>query len=220
MKPSRDSPRAAAQADRRGRRRPAGLGFAVTAAERGHAVTLYEAGAEIGGQFNIAKKVPGKEEFNETLRYFRRQIELRGVTLHLNTRDRRAAAATRIRRSGDRDRHRAAHAADRRCRARQGARLSRRAARRQGGRTQRCDRRRRRDRLRRRGISRASCGRRERRRGPLFAEWGVDPSYANAGGLRRAHPEPAARQIHLLQRKASKVGDEPARPPDGSTARR
>ncbi|NKE30586.1 NADPH-dependent 2,4-dienoyl-CoA reductase, partial [Mycobacterium tuberculosis] len=60
--------------------------FAVTAAERGHAVTLYEAGAEIGGQFNIARKVPGKEEFNETLRYFRRQIELRGVTLHLNTR--------------------------------------------------------------------------------------------------------------------------------------
>src|SRR6202008_2933018 len=52
---------------------PAGLSFAVTAAERGHDVTLFEADSEIGGQFNIAKKVPGKEEFYETLRYFRKQ---------------------------------------------------------------------------------------------------------------------------------------------------
>ena len=53
---------------------PAGLSCAVTAAERGHDVTLFEADTQIGGQFNIAKKVPGKEEFNETLRYFGRQI--------------------------------------------------------------------------------------------------------------------------------------------------
>lgn len=65
---------------------PAGLSFSITAAERGHDVALFEAGSEIGGQFNIAKKVPGKEEFYETLRYFRRQIDLHGVSLHLNTR--------------------------------------------------------------------------------------------------------------------------------------
>lgn len=64
---------------------PAGLAFAVTAAERGHHVTLFEAAAEIGGQFNIAKQVPGKEEFFETIRYFGRQIELRGIDLRLNT---------------------------------------------------------------------------------------------------------------------------------------
>jgi 2,4-dienoyl-CoA reductase (NADPH2) len=65
---------------------PAGLSFSITAAERGHEVALFEAGSEIGGQFNVAKKVPGKEEFYETLRYFRRQIDLHGVSLHLNTR--------------------------------------------------------------------------------------------------------------------------------------
>lgn len=65
---------------------PAGLSFAVTAAERGHKVTLFEASSQIGGQFNIARKIPGKEEFNETLRYFRRQLELKGVTVRLNTR--------------------------------------------------------------------------------------------------------------------------------------
>lgn len=65
---------------------PAGLAFATTAATRGHEVTLFEASGQIGGQFNIAKKVPGKEEFAETLRYFKRQIELTGVTLKLNTR--------------------------------------------------------------------------------------------------------------------------------------
>ena len=64
---------------------PAGLAFATTAAGRGHQVTLFDAAAEIGGQFNIAKQIPGKEEFYETLRYYRRQIELTGVKLELNT---------------------------------------------------------------------------------------------------------------------------------------
>ncbi|WP_020394161.1 FAD-dependent oxidoreductase [Thiolinea disciformis] len=64
---------------------PAGLAFAVNAAKRGHQVTLYDAGPEIGGQFNIAKRIPGKEEFNETLRYFRVQLEKTGVVLKLNT---------------------------------------------------------------------------------------------------------------------------------------
>ena len=65
---------------------PAGLAFATTAAKRGHAVTLFDAANEIGGQFNIAKRIPGKEEFYETLRYFGKQIELTGVSLKLNTR--------------------------------------------------------------------------------------------------------------------------------------
>ena len=62
---------------------PAGLAAAATAAERGHAVTLFDASSEIGGQFNMAKRVPGKEEFHETLRYFRRRLELAGVILEL-----------------------------------------------------------------------------------------------------------------------------------------
>lgn len=64
---------------------PAGLAFATEAAKRGHDVTLFDSSNEIGGQFNIAKQIPGKEEFFETLRYFKRQIELTGVTLKLNT---------------------------------------------------------------------------------------------------------------------------------------
>lgn len=64
---------------------PAGLAFAVSAAERGHEVTLFDAADEIGGQLNIAKRIPGKEEFEETLRYFRTQLELRGVEVRLGT---------------------------------------------------------------------------------------------------------------------------------------
>ncbi len=64
---------------------PAGLSFAVYAANRGHQVTVFEAAAQIGGQFNIAKTIPGKEEFYETLRYFKRQIELQPrIKLQLN----------------------------------------------------------------------------------------------------------------------------------------
>ncbi|WNC74180.1 NADPH-dependent 2,4-dienoyl-CoA reductase [Thalassotalea psychrophila] len=63
---------------------PAGLACAVTAAKRGHRVTLFEAGAEIGGHFNLAKKIPGKEEFYETLRYFKRQLSLSKVEIKLN----------------------------------------------------------------------------------------------------------------------------------------
>lgn len=65
---------------------PAGLAFATTAAERGHEVHLFEADAQIGGQFNMAKRIPGKEEFYETLRYYAKMIEKWGVHLHLNTR--------------------------------------------------------------------------------------------------------------------------------------
>jgi 2,4-dienoyl-CoA reductase (NADPH2) len=65
---------------------PAGLAAATTAAGRGHQVVLFDKSEVIGGQFNMAKRVPGKEEFVETLRYFERQIELTGVDLRLNTR--------------------------------------------------------------------------------------------------------------------------------------
>jgi 2,4-dienoyl-CoA reductase (NADPH2) len=65
---------------------PAGLSYAVTAAQRGHRVTLIEAAGEIGGQFNLARRIPGKEEFEETLRYYRRMIEVLGIDLRLNTR--------------------------------------------------------------------------------------------------------------------------------------
>lgn len=63
---------------------PAGLAAATTAARRGHEVTLIDKASEIGGQFNLARQIPGKQEFNETLRYFRRQIELTGVQLKLD----------------------------------------------------------------------------------------------------------------------------------------
>jgi len=65
---------------------PAGMAAAATAAERGHAVTLFDAAQEIGGQFNMAKRVPGKEEFHETLRYFRRRLALAEVRLELGRR--------------------------------------------------------------------------------------------------------------------------------------
>ncbi|WP_046727747.1 NADPH-dependent 2,4-dienoyl-CoA reductase [Streptomyces humi] len=64
---------------------PAGLACAVSAAERGHQVTLFDAAAEIGGQLNVARKVPGKQEFDETLRYFRHQLDAHGVEVRLDT---------------------------------------------------------------------------------------------------------------------------------------
>jgi 2,4-dienoyl-CoA reductase (NADPH2) len=64
---------------------PAGLTAATVAAERGHEVHLFDAASEIGGQLNMAKVIPGKEEFHEMLRYLRRRVETTGVQLHLNT---------------------------------------------------------------------------------------------------------------------------------------
>ncbi|MBA2946962.1 NADPH-dependent 2,4-dienoyl-CoA reductase [Streptomyces himalayensis] len=65
---------------------PAGLACSVSAAERGHQVTLFDAAHEIGGQLNVARRVPGKQEFDETLRYYRTQLEQHGVDVRLNTR--------------------------------------------------------------------------------------------------------------------------------------
>ena len=64
---------------------PAGLACATVAAERGHHVTLFDAASEIGGQFNVAKRIPGKEEFHETLRYFRYKLAETGVDVQLDT---------------------------------------------------------------------------------------------------------------------------------------
>jgi len=65
---------------------PAGLSAAVTAAERGHVVTLFEAATSIGGQFDLARRIPGKEEFNETIRYYTRMLDKHGVDVRLGTR--------------------------------------------------------------------------------------------------------------------------------------
>jgi 2,4-dienoyl-CoA reductase (NADPH2) len=72
---------------------PAGLSAAAVLAERGHAVELFEAGPELGGQFVMASRIPGKEEFRETLRYFRRRLEVLGVAVHLGVRARADALA-------------------------------------------------------------------------------------------------------------------------------
>ncbi len=75
---------------------PAGLASACAAAERGHRVVLFEAAEQIGGQFNLARRIPGKEEFSETLRYFQTRIDELGVELRLGTR----AEAERLRAEG------------------------------------------------------------------------------------------------------------------------
>ena len=75
---------------------PAGLSCAAVAGRRGHRVTLFESAGQIGGQFNMAKRIPGKEEFHETLRYYRRELELTGVSVrlgHAATADELAAGA-------------------------------------------------------------------------------------------------------------------------------
>ena len=64
---------------------PAGLAFSVYAARRGHQVELFDKISEIGGQFNVAKQIPGKEEFYETIRYFNKQLALLNVPVHLNS---------------------------------------------------------------------------------------------------------------------------------------
>ena len=65
---------------------PAGLAFATGAAQRGHQVTVYEAAAQLGGQFNLARVIPGKGDYAETIRYYARQLELLGVPVRLSHR--------------------------------------------------------------------------------------------------------------------------------------
>ena len=187
---------------------PAGLSFAVTAAQRGHEVVLFESADRIGGQFNIARKVPGKEEFNETLRYFRRQIELRGVQLRLNTR----VTADALKQDGFDDIVLATGIVPR-VPAIEGVDhpkvLSYLDVLRDG---------------REVGHSVAVVGAggigfdvsefllHEGESASVvpekfYAEWGVDTRYAEAGGIRAAQVDPPPRKVALLQRKEGKVGD-------------
>ncbi|GHB61626.1 NADPH-dependent 2,4-dienoyl-CoA reductase [Streptomyces xanthochromogenes] len=186
---------------------PAGLAFAVSAAGRGHAVTLFDAADRIGGQLNIAKRVPGKEEFDETLRYYRTQLELLGVQVELNT---QASAADLI--AGGWDEIVIATGVTPRTPEipgsdhpsvvtyldvlRDGAPVGERVAVVGAG-----------------GIGfdvaelltdggdAASLDAET-----YFRQWGVDTTYGGRGGLRAAERPKPPRQVHLLQRKSSKVG--------------
>ncbi|MGW2407729.1 FAD-dependent oxidoreductase [Streptomyces sp. NPDC001739] len=184
---------------------PAGLACAVSAAERGHQVTLFEAADEIGGQLNIAKRVPGKEEFEETLRYFREQLALRGVDVRLKT----AVTAADL---GAYDEVVVATGVTPRIPEiegighpsvvsyldvlRDGAEVGARVAVIGAG-----------------GIgfdvaeflTDAGDGA-SRDAETYFRGWGVDTGYGDRGGLRAPERPAPPRQVHLLQRKASKVG--------------
>lgn len=188
---------------------PAGLSFAVTAAQRGHAVVLFDAAADIGGQLNIAKQVPGKEEFYETLRYYRRQLELHGVDVRLSTRVEANDLAGQgydevVVATGIQPRTPGIEGIGHpkvlsyldvlRDKKPVGRRVAIIGA---GG----------------IGFDVGEYLTHEGESGALApakfnAEWGIDPAYAQAGGLRPAQVEAPARQVHLLQRKSSKVGDQ------------
>lgn len=187
---------------------PAGLACAVTAAERGHQVTLFDAAAEIGGQFNIAKKVPGKEEFHETLRYFGRQLQLKGVDLRLNTRVDAATLAAGgwddiVLATGIVPRTPAIAGMDHpkvlsyldvlRDERPVGQRVAVIGA---GGIGFDVS-----EYLTHEGESASQVP------AKFYAEWGVDTQYSQAGGLGAAQVPASPRQVHLLQRKTSKVGD-------------
>jgi 2,4-dienoyl-CoA reductase (NADPH2) len=187
---------------------PAGLAFATTAAQRGFDVTLFDAASEIGGQFNIAKQVPGKEEFFETLRYFGKQIELTGVKLQLN----KKVAASELAAAGFKQVVLATGVTPRmpeiegihhtkvlgyldvlREKKPVGKTVALIGA---GGIGFDVA-----EYLLHEGVSPSLD------KAKFFAEWGVDSTYAERGGLKTAHIEKSPRKVYLLQRKASKVGD-------------
>ncbi|GGT29600.1 NADPH-dependent 2,4-dienoyl-CoA reductase [Streptomyces purpureus] len=184
---------------------PAGLACAVSAAERGHQVTLFDAAQEIGGQLNIAKRVPGKEEFNETLRYFRTQLDLRGVDVRLDTPvaagdldgfDEIVVATGVTPRTPNIDGIDHPSVVSYLDVLRDGAPVGERVAvigaggigfdvaefLTDGG----------------EGASQDA--------ETYFRQWGVDTSYETRGGLRAPERPAPPRQVHLLQRKTSKVG--------------
>ncbi len=186
---------------------PAGLATATVAAERGHEVHLYDAASEIGGQFNMAKQIPGKEEFYETIRYFNKQIELTSVFLHLNTRV-DAAFLTKeqfdevILATGVTPRTLKIEGIDHpsvlsyievlRDKKPVGKRVALIGA---GG----------------IGFDVAEFLAQEGASTSLdteafMEEWGVDTAYQKGGALTKPHPEPSPRTIYLLQRTKGKVG--------------
>lgn len=184
---------------------PAGLACAVTAAERGHAVTLFDAADEIGGQLNVARQVPGKEEFDETLRYFRTRLRELEVDVRLAT---RAEAGTLdgydevVLATGVEPRTPPIQGVDHpsvvsyldvlRDRAPVGERVAVIGA---GG----------------IGFDVAEyltdSGEGTSRDPEAFLRgWGVDTTYAHRGGLRLPERPKPPRTVHLVQRKATKVG--------------
>jgi len=186
---------------------PAGMACATTAAERGHHVTLFDAADRIGGQFNIAKRIPGKEDFNETLRYFGRRIQTSGVTLKLNQRADAAAL-----KAGGFDHVVLATGIVPRKPPIPGIDSDKVASyldiiegRKAAGKTVAI--------IGAGGIgfdvgeflTHAHDDRSEAER--FNDEWGIDPGYANRGGLKVPVEETAPRRVFLLQRKSSKVGD-------------
>ncbi|HCA5051899.1 TPA: NADPH-dependent 2,4-dienoyl-CoA reductase [Acinetobacter baumannii] len=187
---------------------PAGLSFAVYAADRGHQVKIFEASHQIGGQFNIAKTVPGKEEFYETLRYFNRQIELRpNIELVLN----HPATYEELSQSDFDEIVVATGVTPRQLqfegidhpkvlsylqvlkeRVPVGQRVAIIGA---GG----------------IGFDTAEYLTHEGESGSLnpekfYEEWGIDTHYEHVGGLKQPKVEASEREIYLLQRKASSVG--------------
>ncbi len=184
---------------------PAGLACATVAAERGHRVALFDAASEIGGQFNLAKQIPGKEEFHETLRYFRNRIAETGVELRLQTRadaDALSGFDEVVIATGVTPRTVDFPGADHpkvvgyldvlQRRVVPGAKVAIIGA---GG----------------IGFDVGEFLVQDGESPSLdakhwMAEWGVDASFDAPGGLAKPHPEPAARQVWLLQRSPGKPG--------------
>ncbi len=185
---------------------PAGMAFAVTAAQRGHEVTLFDSAERIGGQFNIAMRIPGKEEFAETLRYFGRMIERTGVRIKLNTRvgaadligrfDEVVLATGVVPRTPSIDGIDHPKVLSYLDVLRDGKPVGKRVAIIGAGGI---------------GFDVAEFLTHVGDSPSLvpekfFAEWGIDPEYRHRGGLIAAHAEAVPRQVWLLQRKNSKPG--------------
>jgi 2,4-dienoyl-CoA reductase (NADPH2) len=184
---------------------PAGLACATVAAERGHRVTLFDAASEIGGQFNYAKRIPGKEEFHETLRYFRHRLEETRVDVKLSTPVTAVDLAgfdEVVLATGITPRRVAFPGADHAKvvsyvdvlsgRVKVGARAALIGA---GG----------------IGFDVAEYLTHEGHSPSLdparwMAEWGVDPAFEARGSLVKPQPEPPAREVWLLQRSPGKPG--------------
>jgi 2,4-dienoyl-CoA reductase (NADPH2) len=186
---------------------PAGMACATTAAERGHQVTLFDAAPRIGGQFNIASQIPGKEDFNETIRYFGRRIQTTGVDLRLNQR-----VDAEMLKAGGFDHVVLATGIVPRQPPIPGIESDKVASyldiiegRKVAGKTVAI--------VGAGGIgfdvgeflTHAHDDRTEAER--FNDEWGIDPTYSGRGGLKTPVDETPPRQVYLLQRKSSKVGD-------------
>lgn len=184
---------------------PAGLAAATTAAERGHAVTLFDAAPEIGGQFNLAKTIPGKEEFHETLRYFGTLLKKHGVDVRLNTRvgaDDLKGFDTVLLATGIRPRKAGFEGHDHpkvvsyidvlTGKVQVGAKAAIVGA---GGIGFDVG-----EFLVHRGVSPSLDPK------AWMAEWGVASNFDGPGGLAKPHPEPAAREVWLLQRSKGRPG--------------